>query len=273
MSLSYSDRLDQIQQALNTRVCVGLDPDPDRIPEFLIERFGITGGVSYFVEAIIEATLPYAAAYKLNFAFFEALGADGLRILDTVRRRIPEGRIAIADAKRGDIGNTARFYARSVFDDMDFDAITISPYMGSDSVIPFLSYEGKGAYVLIRTSNSGAAAVQLVRSATGEPLYQVMARSSSEWSSDFPGALGFVMGASDLDALSTIRDTYSNVPLLIPGIGAQGGDADAVSTILATGTGPVLINSSRSILYASSADDFAEAAAIASREMRDRLRS
>jgi orotidine-5'-phosphate decarboxylase len=272
MSQRYSVRLATIQDTLQTKVCIGLDPDPGRLPHHLQHEFGVIAGIRYFLEAIVDATLPFGAAYKMNFAFFEALGPEGLRVLADVRKCIPNDRIAIADAKRGDIGNTARFYARSVFDEMGFDAITISPYMGKDSVTPFLEYPGTGSYVLVRTSNSGASEIQEVRSHANEYLYSRVARLSTEWSSGLPGSLGFVMGATDTTALSAIRAAHPEVPLLIPGIGAQGGDARKVTDALQNGSGPYLINSSRSILYASSAHDFAEEAGRAARELRDLLR-
>ncbi|NND70999.1 MAG: orotidine-5'-phosphate decarboxylase [Rhodothermales bacterium] len=272
MPQKYSDRLADIQQAQQSTLCVGLDPDPDRLPSHLVDEFGVVRATSYFIEAIVDATLPFCAAYKINFAFFEALGPDGLKVLADARRCIPADRIALADAKRGDIGNTARFYARSVFEEMGFDAITISPYMGSDSVTPFLEYTGKGSYVLVRTSNKAASDIQLMKSSDNQYLYTRVARLAQEWSENLAGSLGFVMGASDIEALVSIRSEYPDRPLLIPGVGAQGGDIEQVVSALQGGDAPYLINSSRGILYASSGSDFAEMSGRAARKLRDQLR-
>jgi orotidine-5'-phosphate decarboxylase len=245
-------------------VCVGIDPDPSRMPD------AVSGGsmperVETFCARIIDATASSAAAFKFNFAFFEALGDDGFRVLRRVRKRVPDGIPVIADAKRGDIGNTARFYARSIFADLGFDAVTVSAWMGRDSVLPFLEVPGACTFVLTRTSNPGAEDFQMLES-DGLPLYEHAARRAAEWSVSTPGSAGLVVGATDTDALARLRSIAPAMPFLIPGVGAQGGDPAGV--MRAAGSGPVLVNSSRSILYASSGTDFEQAAADACERLR-----
>lgn len=252
----FETRLARSQTRTGTVLCVGLDPDPARLPE----GFSGPDGVVAFCAAIVAATAPYASAFKVNFAFFEALGDEAVRTLRAVRRQIPAGTPAIADAKRGDIGNTARFYARSVFEDLGFDAVTVSPYMGTDSVLPFVETPGTATFVLARTSNPGSRDFQHLR-ADGEPVYLHVARAAARWHARGPGSVGLVAGATDPDALAELRDVCPGQPILVPGIGAQGGDATAVLAAGWSGPGSLLVNSSRAILYASGGRDFAEAAA------------
>ncbi|GMQ80862.1 MAG: orotidine-5'-phosphate decarboxylase [Rhodothermia bacterium] len=246
-----------------------MDPDPVKIPPGLTSSSSVADAVLEFTERIIHATSSYATAFKFNIAFFEALGIDGFRVLGDALSVVPENVLTIADAKRGDIGNTARFYAKAFFKELNFDAITISPYMGGDSVRPFLEYEGKGVFLLVRTSNPGGNELQTLM-VEGDPLYHIVARQAVDWARNLPGTLGFVVGATDLDAMAQLRTEHPNVPFLIPGIGAQGGNATSVMD--AAGSGPVLINSSRQILYASSGDDFAQKAAEQSEKLCLELR-
>ena len=258
MKESFLARLQQIQSSKQSHLCVGLDPDPANIPPGITSSSSVADAVLQFTESIIHATSSFAIAFKFNIAFFEALGVDGLRVLGDALSAVPENVITIADAKRGDIGNTARFYAKAFFEDLHFDAITISPYMGGDSVRPFLEYEGKGIFLLVRTSNPGGNEFQTL--IVGEdPLYHIVARQAVKWADGLPATLGFVVGATDLDAMAHLRTAHPTVPFLIPGIGAQGGNVTAVMD--AAGSGPVLVNSSRQILYASSGDDFEQKAA------------
>ena len=272
-------RLRRIQSKKDSAVCVGLDPDPDRMPHPLQKRSTLDATL-VFCRQIVEATAEVAAAFKLNFAFFEALGPTGFQILGEVARLIPKDCLTIADAKRGDIGNSARFYARSIFDDLGFDACTVAPYMGRDAVEPFLARADKAAFVLARTSNPGAADLQEACTCgddtvegSGDPLYLHTARKVAEWSADAPGTGGLVVGATAPAALEELRDACPTLPFLIPGVGAQGGDPEAVMRAAATERGPVLVNSSRSILYASDGADYAEAAGEAASELRDALQS
>lgn len=268
---SFSSRLAVIQKKSQSRVCIGLDPDPDKLPAHLLDGTTVVEATRRFLTEIIEQTSHAACAFKFNFAFFEALGADGFTLLKDVRQLIPESCLTIADAKRGDIGNSSRFYARSVFEDLQFDSITASPYMGSDSIIPFLQHEGTCCFVLVRTSNPGSGDLQL-RPTDGTLVYQHVALESVRWGHEQPGDVGFVVGASDVPALADLRRKFPSVPFLVPGVGAQGGDAASVIRAAAEDDAPVLVNSSRGILYASNGPDFATAAREAAEDLRDALK-
>lgn len=267
MEEDFNQRLRDIQEQKQSALCVGLDPDRGRIPAHLQGETTPAQAVLRFNRAIIDATRSFACAYKLNFAFYEALGRDGHRVLEETRQALPDDTVAIADAKRGDIGNSARFYAAAIFDKLDFDACTVSPYMGRDSITPFLDYPGTATFILARTSNAGAADLQ-ERQCDGETIYRHVARLASSWNDETPGTAGLVAGATSVEALRSLRSECPTLPFLIPGVGAQGGDPAEVMAAAVTPDGPVLVNSSRSILYASEDEDFAEAAA---REA-DRLR-
>lgn len=271
MADSFSSRLRRIQQEKDTAVCVGLDPVPSRLPSPLQDGRLETDAVRAFCSKIIQATAPYACAFKPNFAFFEALGPAGFTVLDQVLTTVPENCLLIADAKRGDIGHSAHFYARSIFDDFGFDACTVSPYLGSDSVTPFLEHKGTCTFVLARTSNDGAADFQEACTCSGEPLYRHVARSATTWSKESGGTAGLVAGATAPEALRELRDACPSLPFLIPGVGAQGGSPSTVMNAAATNDGPVLVNSSRSIIYASEGDDYANAAAEAAKRLRNAL--
>ena len=273
MPLPFSERLRQIQQRQQSVLCAGLDPDVRRMPPHLVEDRPLAEAVIEFNSAIIEATSGSACAFKLNFAFFEVLGPDGWRVLEATIRAIraqPERPLVIADAKRGDIGNSARFYAEAVFDHLDCDACTVAPYMGRDAAEPFLSYEGKAAFVLARTSNPSSADFQETL-CDGEPLALRVARRVAEWDEAMLGTAGLVVGATAPDVLAEIRQACPRLPFLIPGVGAQGGDPDAVMAAARTDEGLVLINSSRQILYASSGEDFAQAAAREAEGLKERM--
>jgi orotidine-5'-phosphate decarboxylase len=228
--------------------------------------------VRAFCSAIVEATAPYACAFKPNFAFFEALGPAGLTVLDQILATVPDDCLLIGDAKRGDIGHSARFYAQSVYEDLGLDACTVSPYLGGDSVAPFLKHEDTCTFVLARTSNDGAADLQEACTCDGTPLYRHVAQKAGAWAQGHPGEAGLVVGATAPEALSQLRDDAPTLPFLVPGVGAQGGSPSAVMDAAATADGPVLVNSSRSILYASDGPDYADAAADAAQSLRDALR-
>jgi orotidine-5'-phosphate decarboxylase len=269
---SFAARLREIQSDTDSALCVGLDPDPERLPAPLRDGRLLTDAVREFCATIVEATAPYATAYKPNFAFFEALGPAGLTVLDQVTAAIPDDCLLIADAKRGDIGNSARFYARSIYEAMGFDACTVSPYLGRDSIAPFLEHEETCTFVLARTSNDGAADLQEACTCDGVPLYRHVARQVAKWSDDADGTAGLVVGATAPEALAELRADAPTLPFLVPGVGAQGGDPADVMDAAATDDGLVLVNSSRSILYASEEADYADAAAEAARNLRDALR-
>ena len=271
MSTSFTDRLRSVQSQKDSVACVGLDPDPSRLPAPLRDGRILPDAVREFCATIVEATAPYACAYKPNFAFFEALGPAGLTVLDQVTAAIPDDCLLIGDAKRGDIGNSAQFYAQAVYENLGMDACTVSPYLGGDSVAPFLDHEEKCAFVLARTSNDGAADLQEACTCDGTPLYRQVAQKTAEWSADADGTAGLVVGATAPEALVELRDDCPTLPFLIPGVGAQGGDPAEVVDAAQTDDGPVLVNSSRSILYASEDADYAEAAAEAAKDLRDAL--
>lgn len=262
---TFRDRLTAAQIDTGSALCVGLDPDLERIPESVKRSRSPEAAVEHFCRAIVEATAEHASAFKLNFAFFERLGDNGFAVLRRVLRAVPPSTVTIADAKRGDIGNSARFYAASALDDMGFDSITVSPYMGRDSVLPFLSESRNAAFLLVRTSNPGRTDLQdLV--VDGAPLYLRVAEKAVEWDAEAAGTVGFVVGASDLDAMTNLRRIAPHTPFLIPGVGAQGGSAADVIRCSGATPGVTIVNSSRAICYASDGDDFARAAGLAAAE-------
>ena len=271
---SFAERLSARQTETASLVCIGLDPDLERLPPHLASENNAAQAVIAFNRAIIEATVDAAAAYKLNLAFFEALGAEGWSVLQATLDTIPEAVPVIADGKRGDIGNSARFYAHTCFDLLDFDACTVSGYMGRDSVAPFLDHPGRGVFLLARTSNPGGSDFQEIEY-RGRPLYEHVVRTALAWekpeNDGAKGSLGFVVGASDIEALRRIRTLAPDSPLLIPGVGAQGGNSSDVLEAIREGSGPVLVNSSRAILYASAGRDFDRAARQAAETLRASL--
>lgn len=271
MPSPFDAKLHRIQSQKNSALCVGLDPVPSRLPSPLQDGRLPTDAVRAFCSSIVEATAPYACAYKPNFAFFEALGPAGLTVLDQIVSIIPDDCLIIGDAKRGDIGNSARFYAQSMYDQFGLDACTVSPYLGGDSIAPFLEYEDRCTFVLARTSNDGAADLQEACTCDGTPLYRHVAQKVDDWAARAEGSAGLVVGATAPSALRDLRTLCPTLPFLIPGVGAQGGDPAAVMDAAATEDGLVLVNSSRSIIYASDGSDYAEAAAEAAKELRDTL--
>ena len=239
-------------------LCVGLDTDVDKIPEHL---FDVTDDPIFeFNKQIIDATSDLCVAYKPNLAFYESIGLEGWDVLertvDYIRTNYPD-QFIIADAKRGDIGNTSAMYARTFFGNMDFDAVTIAPYMGEDSVAPFLTYENKWAIVLALTSNKGASDFQYIEE-NGEKLFEKVLKTSKKWGTD--ENMMFVVGATKAEMLAEIRKIIPTHFLLVPGIGAQGGSLQEVAKYGLTDECGLLINSSRQIIYASSETDFAEKA-------------
>jgi orotidine-5'-phosphate decarboxylase len=263
--MSFLDKLAAAIHKNNSLVCVGLDPDLDLMP--------VGTGVLDFNRAIVEATSDIACAYKPNLAFYEALGIDGMIALRETVKLIPPGIPVIADAKRSDIGNTAKAYARALFDYFGFDASTINPLLGHDAVQPFLDYKDRGVIILCRTSNPGAVDFQSLMCETPDgmrPLFEIIARKAYEWNK--AGNVGLVVGATYPEELKTIRGNYPDMPLLIPGVGAQGGDlALTVRYGVDARRERTIINSSRQILYASRGKDFAAAARGAAQKMRDEI--
>lgn len=259
----FNDKLCAVQAASQSFVCIGLDPDVNKLPHHLRQKSNIVDAIYDFHAAIIEATSDLVCAYKPNLAFFEIFGSAGWALLEKTLALIPQDKVVIADAKRGDIGNTARMYAQAFFEQLNCDAVTVAPYMGADSVLPFLEYADKATFVLGLTSNTGSQDFEELRvnSKYGEmPLYQVITRQVAEWNETAKGTAGLVVGATKPEQLFQLRDLAPTLPFLIPGVGAQGGDAESAIQGGTMHNGLVLINSGRQILYASSGTDFAEAA-------------
>jgi len=256
----------------NSLLCVGLDPEPQRFPAELRDM-PVDRAVVRFCHAIIEATALYVCAYKPNLAFFEVLGPIGMQVFQEVLRAIPAHIPVIADAKRGDLGNTARNYASALFDVYGCDAATVNPYLGYDSVAPFLAYRDKGVLLLCRTSNPSARDFQDVPVKADDglvrPLYEVVALKSRRWNRY--GNVGLVVGATAPSELQCIRALAPDLPILIPAIGAQGGDLVASARAHRT-EAPAVVSASRAVLYASSGTDFADAARSVATRMRDQLR-
>lgn len=236
-------------------LCVGLDTDMARIPEHVRRE---KDPVFEFNKQIIDATHDLCIAYKPNVAFYEALGPKGWESLQKTVEYIPKGCFTIADAKRGDIGNTSSLYAKAFFKEMSFDAITVAPYMGEDSVRPFLEFKDKWVILLAHTSNPGSSDFQLISSIDGRFLYEEVIVRSQQWST--PGNLMYVVGATRADKIEGIRRLAPDHFFLIPGIGAQGGSLEDISKFGLTKECGLIVNSSRSILYASSDNDFASEA-------------
>jgi orotidine-5'-phosphate decarboxylase len=253
---SFNARLAASAKRAGSWLCVGLDPDPAEYPAGLTEEDTLE-----FCLGIVEATADVACAVKPNAAFFEALGAVGDDALHGLVERMPPGLPVILDGKRNDIGNTARKYAEAAFDVLGADAVTVTPYLGRDTVEPFASYADKGVFLLARTSNASAGDFQDLRLASGQPLWEAVARKAMDWNKEWHN-LGLVAGATYPQELAAIRSICGDgVPLLIPGVGAQGADA---GTTLAKGAdrsgSNAIVNVGRAILQAGKGDDWREAA-------------
>jgi len=254
--------LSQFIKAQQTVLTIGLDTDPYKMPDC------IRGDVLAFNKAIIDATKDLCVSYKLNFAFYEALGVKGWEILEKTIQAIPSTHFIIADAKRGDIGNTSEMYAKAVFDHLGCDAITVSPYMGSDSVKPFLR-KGKWVIVLALTSNEGSKDFQQRELADGKKLYEEVMQTTYQWGN--ADNMMYVIGATHPGELKKIREKYPDHFFLVPGVGAQGGDIDAICKAGLNHWGGLLINASRSILYAGGDEDFANKARAEAMRLRESI--
>lgn len=264
---SYLERLEQAAAVNRSLVCVGLDPEPERLP--------VTDAAE-FNRAIVDATWDLVCAYKPNLSFYEAMGLPGLQALastiDYIRQAAPEA-LLIGDAKRGDMGPSATAYARAMFQVWDFDAVTVNPWGGGDTVQPFLEDESRGVFLWCRGSNPGAGDIQdlTVESPYGKrSVYEHLAQLATEWNSR--GNLGLVVGATAPEQLAAVRRLCPELPLLIPGVGAQGGDlAAAVRNGVNSGGRRAVVNASRSIIYAGAGADYAAAARRAAAELRDAI--
>jgi orotidine-5'-phosphate decarboxylase len=253
--INFAKRLFALQKKSNSLLCVGLDTDPKKIPTHLWSK---KNGVLEFNKQIIEATKDFACAYKINFAFYEMMGTESWTIIEKTRAIVPSTALTIADAKRGDIGNSSSYYADAILNKMEFDSITVAPYMGKDSVLPFLENKSKGVFLLALTSNQGAFDFQY-KKIGNKRLFEEVVITSQQWNAN--KNLGFVVGATKSTDIQSVRKLAPDVPFLVPGIGAQGGSVEDVIRYGCTNHGfGVLINASRSILYASNGKDFADAA-------------
>jgi orotidine-5'-phosphate decarboxylase len=267
--MGFFQKLARAAQRNESLLCVGLDPDPERLPSAARD-------VAAFQRAIIEVTCDLVCAYKPNLAFYEALGLPGLEALHATLAAIPSDLPVIADAKRGDVGHTARAYARALFDYWRFDAATVNPYLGADSLEPFLEREDRGIFLVCRTSNPGARDLQDLPVLFGEdggtqPLFEVVAERAKTWNTR--SNLGLVVGATYPEELGRLREICPEMTFLVPGVGAQGGDLEAsLRRGLDARGGGLVINVSRQVLYASSGPDFAAAARQAALALRDEMR-
>ena len=255
--MTFLERLLQASRDNDSLLCVGLDIDLTRVPVSILEK---DDPIFSFNRAIIDATADLVCAYKPNLAFYEAMGLEGIEALVRTVRYIPANIPIIGDAKRGDIGHTSAAYARSAFEFFGFDAITVSPYLGSDSVQPFLEREDKASFILCKTSNPGGGDFQDLMVGDGEsdrmPLYQKVAHKTNEW--NVKRNCGLVVGATYPEELRRVREICPDLPVLIPGVGAQAGDLGSAVQSGTNASGDLaIINSSRGVLYASQGDDFA----------------
>lgn len=247
-------------------LCVGLDPDVMRMPQSL------GGNLFEFNKAIIDATAPHAIAFKPNLAFYEAQGLNGMKAFEQTVKYIREHHpdvMIIADAKRGDIGNTSRMYAQCFFETLDVDAITVAPYMGEDSITPFLGYDGKWVIVLGLTSNKGSQDFQMTLDKHGTPLYKTVINKVSLWGND--ENMMFVIGATQGQLFEEVRSIVPHHFLLVPGVGAQGGSLEDVARYGMNSQCGLIVNSSRGIIHASSNDDFAEVARAKAQEINEQM--
>ena len=250
-------------------LCVGLDTDIKKIPQHLLSE---EEPIFAFNKAIIDATAQYCVAYKPNLAFYESLGVEGWiafeKTVKYIQTNYPDMFI-IADAKRGDIGNTSEMYARSFFDHLNIDSVTVAPYMGEDSVKPFLGYEGKWVILLALTSNKGSHDFQMIKDTEGEQLFERVMRTAQTWAT--PEEMMFVVGATQGERFTDVRKVAPKSFLLVPGVGAQGGSLQDVCKYGMIDDCGLLVNSSRGVIYVSKGEDFAEAAAQAAAEVQKEM--
>ncbi len=266
--MNRKELIQQIKQK-KSFLCVGLDPDIKKIPQHLLKE---EDPIFAFNKAIIDATAPYCVSYKPNLAFYEAYGLEGMvsfkRTISYLKENYPDHFI-IADAKRGDIGNTSKMYAQTFFEEYNVDALTVAPYMGADSVTPFLEYGGKWVILLALTSNKGSHDFQLTTDINGERLFEKVLKTSQQWGND--ENMMYVVGATQGSMFEDIRKVVPNHFLLVPGVGAQGGSLQEVCKYGMTKDCGLLVNSSRGIIYASNGEGFAEAAAMAAKKLQEEM--
>jgi len=265
--MSFKDKLRSVISAKKSHLCIGLDLNSANISKSILSS---NDPFIDFNKQIIKYTEDIAAVYKLNLAFYEVLGHDCHRVIKETLAMIPDDVLTIADAKRGDIGTSSEMYAKSIFDEYGFDAITVSPYMGFDSLKPFINYKEKGVFSLVLTSNSGAKDFQYLNTESGKPLYITVAEKLSVWNEN--DNLGMVLGATHISELKAALNAAPALPCLIPGVGKQGGDANGVKDAFREiGNEQFIVSSSRGIIYASNGEDFASEARAAAKTLRDSL--
>lgn len=262
--MKFIQKLKSASSKNNSLLCVGLDTELEKIPKFLLQE---KDPIFAFNQAIIDSTLDLVCAYKPNLAFYEAYGIKGLEALKITCEYIPKDIPIILDAKRGDIGNTSKMYAKAIFEEFKADGVTLSPYLGGDSLSPFLEYEDKCGFILCLTSNAGAKDFQLLNF-EGKPLYKIVAEKVLSWNKK--GNCGLVVGATYPEQLKEIREIAPDLPILIPGVGAQKGDVELTVRYGTDKNGDLaIINSSRGILYASSEKDFAQASREEAKKLKE----
>lgn len=271
--MTFLQKLEAAIQAAGSCLCVGLDPNLKRLPESIKEEYHRPEDqVFHFLENVIEVTSDHCAAYKPNLGFFEALGASGLIVFQQVLDSIPDDKIVIADAKRGDISSTAEHYANAYFDQFDVDAVTINPLMGFETLDPFLQYPNKCVYVLTLTSNPGAEDFLIKPFEGQDSMAAYIAKTLATYDEKYGTHVGMVIGATQPDEMTPVIRHHPNGALLIPGMGAQGGSADDLVAALENHSGLPLINSSRSILYAGQhADNWQQAVENTAQEFKQKL--
>lgn len=268
----FEDRLGDAAERAKSLVCVGLDPDPRRFPAHLGASDDPGGAIVAFNRAIIDATSDLVSAYKPNFAFYLPYGVAGIAALLRTREMIPAHIPVILDCKVTDLGETAKAYARAFFAEWGFDAITVSPYMGEDSLEPYFAYEGKGVLVLCKTSNLGSGDFQDVEVEGGMSLYHMVADRTAAWRERYPASIGLVVGATFPDQLAEVRRRCPEQPILLPGVGSQAGNVEAaVRAGVDRRGGNLMVSTSRSIIYAGDGPDFADKARSAAIALRDQV--
>ncbi len=269
------NRKELVEQIFSKKsfLCVGLDTDIKKVPAHLIQQYDKTEDIIFaFNKAIIDATAPYCVSYKPNLAFYESMGLAGMVAFEHTIAYLKENyphHFIIADAKRGDIGNTSKMYARTFFEEYQLDALTVAPYMGEDSVSPFLEYKGKWVILLALTSNKGSHDFQLTEDKEGERLFEKVLKKSQEWGDD--QNMMYVVGATQGSMFADIRKVAPTHFLLVPGVGAQGGSLQEVCKYGIIKDCGLLVNSSRGIIYASAGKDFAEVAGQKAKELQEQM--
>ncbi len=273
--ISFREQLNAVARRNGSLVCVGLDPDMNKFPAALAS-LAPKQAIVRFNRAIIEATSDLVCAYKPNLGFYAAYGVPGIEALIETKKMIPAGIPVILDCKAGDMANTAAAYARGYFETWNFDAVTVNPYLGEDSLEPFLGYPGRGVIILSKTSNPGSGDLQDLYVETGEgrePLYINVARRAAVWNDRYPADIGLVVGATYPAQLKTLRTICPTLPILLPGVGAQAGEVEAsVAAGIDADGGSLMVSASRSILYASNGEDFAKRARDATLALQEQVR-